>query len=141
MLGQTVERSQPPDQIDGVNTDRARLVGDPHIDDPTAERWFNIAAFARNPIVTGVATEGTSPRNFLTGPSYQVVDLALSRDFGFGERFKLRLRLEGTNIFNNANYDQPGSAVPADLANPGNFGRITGAGAMRKLQLGARFTF
>ena len=103
--------------------------------------WFNIFAFAQNPIVTGVATEGDSPRNFLTGPGYKAVDLALSRDFRFGERFKLRIRAEGTNIFNMVNYDLPNASVPANVATSTTFGRITSAGPMRRLQFGARLTF
>jgi hypothetical protein len=128
--------------LDGVNNDRAQLVGDPHIENQTPDRWFNIAAFARNSnTVTGVAFEGNSPRNFLDGPGYRVVDLGLSRDIRFGERYKLRLRAEGTNIFNHANLDQPNAQAPANPASPGNFGRILSAGPMRKIQFGARFTF
>ena len=122
--------------LDGVATDRARLIGDPFIENPTTDRWFNTDAFALNPIVTGNPVDGTAPRNFLTGPGFKVVDLAVSRDFRFGERYRLRLRAEGTNVFNFANYDFPNTT-------PGSsqFGRINGAGAMRKLQFGARFTF
>lgn len=127
--------------LDGVATDRAQLVGDPYLANPTADQWFNIAAFRRNLAVTGVATDGTTPRNFLTGPAFSAVDMAVSRDFRIGERFKLRFRAEGTNIFNNPNYDQPNAATPANLASPGNFGRITSAGAMRRLQFGFRLTF
>ena len=127
--------------LDGSTNDRAQLIGDPHLDHPTADMWFNIAAFARNPTITGQAIEGNSPRNFLTGPGYKVVDMALSRDIRFGERYKLRLRAEGTNIFNMVNYDQPNGIGTCSIASPGNFGRITGAGAMRKIQFGARFTF
>ncbi len=137
----TVTNGAVDANLDGNTNDRAQLIGDPFIDNPTADMWFNIAAFARNLAVTGVATEGNSARNLLTGPGYKAVDLALSRDFRFGERFKLRLRAEGTNIFNLVNYDQPVAAAPANPASPGNFGRITGAGPMRKLQFGARFTF
>lgn len=128
--------------LDGVATDRAQLIGDPRIDNPTPDRWFNIAAFARNPnTVVGVAFEGNSPRDFLDGPGYQAVDLGLSRDFRIRERFKLRLRAEGTNILNHANLDQPNATAPVNPASPGNFGRILGAGPMRKIQFGARLTF
>ena len=127
--------------LDGQNNDRAQVIGDPYLASPTPDMWFNIAAFARNLSVTGVATEGNSPRNFLTGPGFQAVDLALSRDFRFGERIKVRFRGEGTNIFNHANYDLPNASAPANPASPGNFGRITSAGAMRKLQFGFRLTF
>ncbi|HUR97065.1 MAG TPA: carboxypeptidase regulatory-like domain-containing protein [Pyrinomonadaceae bacterium] len=137
----TVVNGSVDANLDGVATDRAQLIGDPHLDHPTPDMWFNIFAFAQNPAVTGVAVDGTSPRNFLTAPGYKAVDLALSRDFRFGERFKLRLRAEGTNIFNWANYNAPNATVPTSLATPGNFGRILGAGPMRKLQFGARLTF
>jgi hypothetical protein len=139
----TVSNGNIDANLDGVATDRALLVGDPFLDNPTPDMWFNIAAFARNNpgLTAAAASDGTSPRNLLTGPGFKVVDLALSRDFSFGERYKIRLRAEGTNVFNTANYDQPGSAVPADISNPGNFGRITGAGAMRKIQFGAKFEF
>ena len=43
--------------------------------------WFNTAAFVQNRVVTGVATDGNSPRNLLDGPGFKVVDLAISRDF------------------------------------------------------------
>ena len=137
----TVTNGNVDANLDGVATDRARLIGDPHLAHPTPDMWFNILAFAQNPIVTGVATEGTAARNLLTGPGYQAVDLALSRDFRFGERYKLRLRAEGTNVFNNVNLDQPNGSTPANPATSTTFGRITSAGAMRRLQFGARFTF
>src|SRR5207253_7026370 len=99
--------------LDGVSTDRAQLVGDPHLDHPTAAMWFNTAAFAQNKIVTGVATDGNSPRNLLDGPGFRVVDLAVSRDFQMPGRAKLTFRLEGTNIFSIVNYGLPGAAVPS----------------------------
>lgn len=123
--------------LDGNTNDRARLIGDPYLANPTAARWFNTAAFAQNTIVTGLAVDGTSPRNFLYGPGYRVVDLALSRDFKFGERYKLRFRAEGTNIFNLVNLGQPNSTFSTGTT----FGTITDGGAMRILQFGVRLTF
>jgi outer membrane receptor protein involved in Fe transport len=137
----TVTNGNVDANLDGQTNDRARVIGDPHLDNPTADMWFNIFAFAQNAAVTGVAREGDAPRNFLTGPSYKAVDVAASRDFRFGERYKLRVRVEGTNIFNMVNYDQPNASTPANPATSTTFGRITSAGPMRKLQFGARFTF
>lgn len=137
----TVTNGNVDANLDGQTNDRAQVIGDPSLANPTPDQWFNIAAFSRNLAVTGVATEGNSPRNFLTGPGFRTVDLALSRDFRFGERYKIQFRAEGTNIFNFVNLDLPNSSAPANIASPGNFGRITSAGAMRKLQFGARFTF
>lgn len=137
----TVTNGNVDANLDGQTNDRAQVIGDPHLNNPTADMWFNIAAFRRNLAVTGVAIDGNSPRNFLTGPGYRAVDLAISRDFRFGERYKVQFRAEGTNIFNNVNLDLPNASAPANIASPGNFGRITSAGPMRKLQFGARLTF
>ena len=126
--------------LDGNGSDRAQLIGDPHVDNPTAERWFNTAAFVQNKVVTGVATDGNSPRNLLDGPGYKVVDLAISRDFRFNERFKLRFRAEATNVFNMVNLGQPGNSVPSGATST-TFGVITSAQAMRKMQFGLRLTF
>jgi len=137
----TVTNGNVDANLDGVNTDRARLVGDPHIDNPTAARWFNTAAFAQNPVVTGVATDGNSARNLLYGPGYNTVDLGLSRDFSLTERVKLRFRAEATNAFNHVNLGTPGTSVPANGSTSATFGVITSASAMRKMQFGLRLTF
>jgi outer membrane receptor protein involved in Fe transport len=137
----TVTNGNVDANLDGVNTDRAQLIGDPHLDHPTAAQWFNIAAFTQNRVVTGVATEGSSARNLLYGPSYHVVDLAVTRDIRLSERYKISLRAEGTNVFNLVNLGLPGNSVPAAGSTSATFGVITSASSMRKLQFGARFTF
>jgi hypothetical protein len=136
----TVTNGNVDANLDGVNTDRAQLIGDPHIDNPTAAQWFNTAAFVQNKVVTGVATDGNSPRNLLDGPGFKVVDLAISRDFNLSERFKLRFRAEATNVFNMVNLGQPGAAVPSGATST-TFGVITSANSMRKMQFGLRLTF
>jgi hypothetical protein len=137
----TVTNGNVDANLDGNTNDRAQLIGDPHINNPSAARWFNTAAFAQNPVVTGVATNGSSPRNFLYGPGYWTVDLGLSRDFNLTERVSLRFRAEATNAFNHVNLGQPGAAVPANGSTSASFGVITSASAMRKIQFGARLTF
>jgi len=137
----TVTNGNVDANLDGNTSDRAQLIGDPHLDNPTAARWFNTAAFAQNPVVTGVATDGTSPRNFLYGPGYWTVDLGLSRDFHLTERVGLRFRAEATNAFNHVNLGQPNASVPANVATSTTFGVISSAGAMRRMQFGLRLTF
>ncbi len=129
--------------LDGVTaTDRARLTGvSPYLANPTAAAWFNTAAFVQNLAITGAPVDGTSPRNFLYGPGFRVVDLALSRDFRFTERFKLRFRAEGTNILNNVNLNDPVSTVPATITPTSSFGTISSAKSMRIIQLGVRLSF
>lgn len=128
--------------LDGVTgTDRAQLIGNPYLANPTADRYFNTAAFARNLAVTGAPVDGSSPRNFLYGPGFKSVDLALSRDFRFGERYKLRLRAEGTNVLNNINLNNPNASVPATVTSTSTFGSISSARETRRIQFGARLSF
>jgi hypothetical protein len=136
----TITNGNVDANLDGNTNDRAQLIGDPHIANPTAAQWFNTAAFVQNKVVTGLAVDGNSPRNLLDGPGYKVVDLAISRDFHLSERFRLRFRGEGTNIFNMVNLGQPGAAVPSGATST-TFGVITSANSMRKLQFGLRLTF
>ncbi len=137
----TITNGNVDANLDGVvNTDRAQLIGDPHLAKPTAAQWFNTAAFVQNKVVTGVATDGNAPRNLLDAPGYRVVDLALSRDFRLSERFKLRFRAEGTNAFNMVSLGQPGAAVPSGATST-TFGVVSTANSMRKLQFGLRLTF
>jgi hypothetical protein len=136
----TITNGNVDANLDGNTNDRAQLIGDPHIANPTAAMWFNTAAFIQNKVVTGVSTEGNAPRNLLDGPGYKVVDLAISRDFNLTERVKLRFRAEATNAFNIVNLGQPGAAVPSG-ATSATFGVITAAGPMRRMQFGLRLTY
>jgi hypothetical protein len=136
----TVTNGNVDANLDGSTNDRAQVIGDPGITNPTADMWFNTAAFTQNRVVTGSATDGNSPRNLLDGPSYQSVDLALSRDFRLN-RVKITFRAEGTNIFNMVSLGQPGNAVPAAGTTSTTFGVIRTANAMRRMQFGLRLTF
>ena len=102
--------------------------------------WFNTAAFTQNKIVTGQPVDGNAPRNLLDGPGFRVVDLALSRDFAMPNKSKLTFRVEATNAFNVVNYGQPGASVPSGTSSS-TFGVIRSAQAMRRLQVGVRWTF
>ena len=124
---------------DGNSNDRADLVpgADPTLDPdrPREEvilEWFNTAAFAP----PANLTDGNSPRNFIDGPGSKVIDIGLYRDFPLGGRKKLQLRMEATNAFNFVNLSNPNTNIRS-----ASFGEITEAGAMRRIQLGARFTF
>jgi hypothetical protein len=81
-------------------------------------------------------TDGTLPRNFIDGPGSKLVDIGVYRDFPMGGGRKLQIRMEATNALNFVNLNNPNTNVRAS-----NFGRITEAGPMRRIQLGARLTF
>ncbi len=91
----TVTNGNVDANLDGVTNDRANLIGDPAIDNPTKAQWFNTAAFVQNKVVTGVATDGNSGRNMLYGPAYHSVDIGLSRSFTMAARTKLSFRARG----------------------------------------------
>ena len=124
---------------DGTNNDRANLVpgADPTLDpdrprDEVILEWFNTAAFAEPPNLT----DGNTPRNFIDGPGSKIIDLGIYRDFPLGGGRKLQIRMEATNAFNFVNLDNPTTNVRS-----GSFGEIDEAGPMRRIQLGARFSF
>jgi hypothetical protein len=129
--------------LDGVvNTDRAELVGNPDLPHPTAAEWFNTAAFAQNQAVTGVKTDGNSPRNFLNNPWYRDVDLAITRDFMLSDRFRLTFRVEATNAFNIVSLIGPtGPTGFAQTVGTATFGQLRNARPMRRLQFGLRLAF
>jgi hypothetical protein len=129
--------------LDGNNTDRAQLVGDPLSGScPSGATvgsvacWFNTSAFAKNNPTNGAPVDGNSPRNFLNQSGYRDLDLAVFRTFKVNERFHLQFRGEALNVFNMVNLNAPNATVGT-----ANFGTITSAQTMRQLQLGLRFAF
>ena len=135
----TVTNGNVDANLDGQTNDRAQQIGDPYIDNPTPQQWFNTAAFIQNKVVTGNPVDGNTPRNSLEGPGFRVIDLAVSRDFRL-PKGKLTFRAEATNAFNIVNYGQPGASVPSGTTST-TFGVIRSARTMRQVQLGLRWTF
>jgi hypothetical protein len=56
---------------------------------------------------------------------------------GLGARTQVQFRVEATNIFNTVNLQNPDTNLNAAAT----FGRIRSARDMRRIQLGARFSF
>jgi outer membrane receptor protein involved in Fe transport len=99
-----------------------------------------------------LATYGTLPRNFLRGPGYINFDLAFSKTTALvGERMKLEFRAEFFNIFNHANFLNPGVNNNGDGTftggfggtniNSPQFGQITSTYDPRIIQLALRLSF
>ncbi len=76
------------------------------LDDPAAPggRRINRAAFLLPPTIPGSTTffarQGTLGRNVVRSPGFYQVNLALRRQFKFGERWNLQLKAEAFNLFN-----------------------------------------
>jgi outer membrane receptor protein involved in Fe transport len=112
--------------------------------DPNDYEYFDRTAFAVVSIPSGEQQRfGTSPRNPIRGPGYWSADMGLFKTISLPRGAELQLRVEALNVFNHANFANPG----ADISNAGTFGFITGttgsAGSAqeRTIRLGARFAF
>ena len=98
-----------------------------------------------------LATYGTLPRNYFRGPSYINVDMAFSKTTAITERTKLEIRAEFFNIFNHANFMNPGVNNNGNLIFSGGaggtdpnssvFGQITSTFDPRIIQLAGRISF
>ena len=111
---------------------RANLVGDPRLSGPTADQWFNTAAFA----APAKYAFGNSGMGLIDGPAVHNLDAALMKNFHFTESKYFQFRWEAFNALNNVNLDAPGTT----LGTP-NFGVIRSAGSARTMQLGLKFLF
>lgn len=81
-------------------------------------------------------TNGNLGRNTFRGPGYTTLDISLGRQFSFGEKRKLMLKLEAFNALNNVNLYLPN----ADLS-LSTFGKSTQAFEPRTMQASAKFIF
>jgi len=116
------------------NYARPNLVGNPYLDKPTQERWFNTEAFA-----APVLSYGNFGKNVLSTESVQNIDLSVFKKFAIRERYIWELRFESFNTFNIMNLGAPGIT----LGTP-TFGRISSLATgtrPRVLQFGVKFSF
>jgi hypothetical protein len=93
---------------------------------------FDASAFA----VPAQFTYGSAPRNLLRGPHSLVTDLSLLKNFRLAGRTQFQVRAELFNAFNTVNWGNPNTNIQAT-----NFGAITGAGGMRRVELGGKLLF
>lgn len=83
---------------------------------------------------------GNAGRNILDGPGLVNVNLAMMKDFRFGERRTLQLRWEAFNVLNRVNFQ-----LPSPLFNAATGGTITGVGdgrgGARLMQIALKLEF
>jgi trimeric autotransporter adhesin len=102
------------------------------IPNPSIGQWFNTAAFVAPP----AGQYGNARRNSIIGPLTKVFDMAFTKIFPLKESRVLEFRAQATNVFNIPKY----TAIDTVVNSP-TFGRVTAIGAMRAIQLTARFRF
>jgi Carboxypeptidase regulatory-like domain/TonB dependent receptor len=114
----------------------------------THQCWFNPDAFI-NPVNY---TFGNVPRTLsnLRGPGAVNIDASMLKTFRVVEKYDFQFRLEGFNIFNHPNFNNPNTAFTAiqnTIKNTNtadtnaNFGVITSAQSARVFQAGLKFIF
>jgi hypothetical protein len=101
------------------------------------DRWFDTSVF------TPVSRFGDLGRNVVVGPGFNNTDFSIMKNTKVGDRLRLQFRAEVFDLFNHANFGQPGNVA----GTPG-FGRITNtrfptgeSGSSRQLQFGVKLTF
>jgi hypothetical protein len=132
----------------------AVLVGDPTLDNPTLDRWFNNCTQALNGARVNcasadepIAWQVQAPFTLRTLTTRledvrttrpALIDFSLFKTFALPSRMRLQVRLESFNLFNTPWFGAPNTNV----TNAG-FGRVTPTQANdpRNVQIGVRFMF
>jgi hypothetical protein len=93
----------------------------------------------------GVAHFGNLPRNAITGPGFGNTDLSFIKNVALVGRSRAQLRVEIFNLFNQANFGQPGRFAAVGST---SFGIISNtrfptgdSGSARQIQFAAKFLF
>jgi hypothetical protein len=139
------------DNLDGDNNDRPNLLpgkieqvlSTSRARPEERAQWFDTSAYCQ--VGSAGCQAGGGPSgldglvrpNSLDGPGYKDMNASLFRDFSIGERVKFQFRGEATNVFNWVSLNNPGGT----LNSSSSFGVISGASAMRVLQVGGRLIF
>jgi hypothetical protein len=106
--------------------------GEIDLDDPTAQRWFNTAAFAAAP----VNRRGNATVGMIQGPHWRQVDVSLRKRFRFSQTMNIEFRAEVFNVLNTVNLNNPNTATDNAA-----YGTITSARIPRQSQFSLRFQF
>ncbi|HKE60329.1 MAG TPA: TonB-dependent receptor [Pyrinomonadaceae bacterium] len=119
-----------------ANTLRPNVSGPINING-SVDRWFDTTVF------TPVADFGNLGRNVVIGPEFSNTDFSVIKNTKLGEQVRMQFRAEFFDLFNHANFGQPGSVVGTPA-----FGRIvntrfpTGeSGSSRQIQFALKFIF
>jgi hypothetical protein len=101
------------------------------------DRWFDTSGLA------AVARFGSLGRNVIIGPGFNNVDFSVLKNTKLSEKTQLQFRAEVFDLFNHANFGQPGRVVgSATVAQITNTRFPTGdSGSSRQLQFALKFIF
>ncbi len=106
---------------------RPDLIGNPKLDNPTVDKWYNPDAYrvvtcaqpggtdaagvARNQYLAQFCHYGSAGHAVLEGPGFKNVDFSLLKNIMFTEKMKLQFRTEIFNLFNTPQFGIPGNGL------------------------------
>jgi len=109
----------------------------------SGQPYFNTSLFVPEGCVDAACTGGAAiglvgnaNRRFFHGPGINNWDMALLKDFNFTESKGLEFRFEAFNIFNHAQFQNPGGTLGTS-----SFGLVTAANDPRLMQVALKFRF
>ena len=85
--------------------------GNPCLDNPTPQRWFNTDVFSRLPANTYVLRTNPLQYDCLTGPKFSQLDATLTKDFAVTERVRVELKMAAYNATNRLNRAGPNTDI------------------------------
>jgi hypothetical protein len=113
---------------------RPNLKGDPHLANPTVQKYFNTDAFEQPPGFTFGNVGRYMPN--LRAPGIRNFDTTIAKWWNFSERWRLQFRAAFFNAFNHPNFYAPNPTF-GDPA----FGTITQTLPPRQIQLAIKLYF
>lgn len=113
------------------------VTGDPIVDNPTPDRWFNTAAFSRLPNFT----PRSNPWQYagLTNPGLLNLDNSIVKRVPVTERVRFEMRMDVFNTLNNMTWANPNTDVQSSQFGKSN--NQLGNQFGRRAQLGLRLEF
>jgi len=129
----------PAFMANGFVGDFADQVGPVKYDTRNPDRYFDPSAFAPPPHTATLGIIGNSGRNNVIGPGIATLNLVLTKRTPLpGEGRSVQFRIEMHNLFNRANFAQPGASLFNTLT-PARI--IETDTTSRQLQLGLKLEF
>jgi hypothetical protein len=107
------------------------------LDNPTPDRWYDLAAF--RPTTDNTGTYGNAGRNILRQPGQQQVDLSLVKNTRIAERFNYQFKFELFNAFNHPQFGMPGNTIGTGSA--GVISNLLFNTPMRQIQFVMKLSF
>jgi hypothetical protein len=122
-----------------TSTDRPDQVGDPTLGDPTADRYWDRAAFVIP--ANNIGRFGNAEMGSLIGPGTKVFSMTLGKTFDIAATSRLRFEAAFSNLFDIENLGFPNRNVGV-----GSFGRITNTQSVdqagpKTVQFSLRYSF